>query len=133
MQQEVSRHKVSVKVIANPCQPYYHTIILIIIAIGYSLFTTVVIGGRNSSANLFGGKSIKTINSLKFVIIVIKNYFNLFVFVTWCELNTKPHAHWHHSVVNHVQGRNVPILFSENKEYLQPYTYILGCYYRIIL
>lgn len=58
------RHKVSVKVTANPCQPYYHTIILIIIVIGYSRLTTdiVIIGGRNASANLFDGKSIKTIH-----------------------------------------------------------------------
>lgn len=127
MQQEVSRHKVSVKVTANPCQSYYHTIILIIIVIGYSRFTTdiVVIGGRNASTNLFGGKSIKTIN-----LFIICHYSHkvLFVFVTWCELHSKPHAHWHHSVMNHMQGRNVSILFAENKEYLRTYTYISVCY-----
>jgi hypothetical protein len=42
----------------------------------------------------------------------------LYYVPTWSEFNAKPDTHWHHAMVNDMQGGDVVILLAQNKEYL---------------
>jgi len=37
---------------------------------------------------------------------------------TWCELHSKPHAHWHYTMMNHMQSGDMVILLAQDKENL---------------
>ena len=39
-----------------------------------------------------------------------------FEFDTWCKLDAPPYAHWHHSVVDHMQCGNMSELFAKYKK-----------------